>query len=108
MWLKTNFDMKNIDQGTEFGQDLRDFDAEIKAAKDARMRKNHEGIEALSLLTGFEIEKKSDYHWRLTKPGCKSLDVWPQGSKTRFLGFKNPVRYRHDLVGFLDKHFSCI
>jgi len=97
--------MKN--QGTEFGQDLRAFDAEIKAEKDKRMKANHEAIEALADIAGFEIEKKSDYHWRLTKTGFKTVDVWPQGSKTHFLGFKNRVMYRHDLAGFLDKHFSC-
>lgn len=99
--------MKDKYQGTEFGQDLRDFDAEIKAKKDARMKANHEAIESLSALAGFQIEKKSDYHWRLSREGFKTVDVWPQGSKTRFLGFQNPVKYRHDLIGFLDMHFSC-
>lgn len=99
--------MKQEYQGTEFGQDLRDFDAEIKAKKNARMRDNHAAIEAIAPAVGFQIEKKSDYHWRLTKDGFKTVDVWPQSGKTHFLGFKNRVAYRHDLIGFLDKHFSC-
>ena len=95
-----------MNQGTEFGQELREWDEEIKQKKRESLERNSGLIEAAAQNLGFSIEVKTTYHFRLTKDGYTTVDVWPQSSKTHFLGFKNAVKYRHDLSEFLDKHFS--
>ena len=87
---------------------MREWDDYFKAKKALRLESNSQLIEAAARALNFTIEIKSQYHWRLSKPGCATCDVWPQSGKTKFLGFANRVMVRHDLAGFLDKHFSCV
>lgn len=99
--------MKHGYQGTDFGEDLREWDAELKVERQNRLEVNQQIIEAAAQNLEFSIERKLETHWRLTKDGFVTVDVWPMSSKTKFLGFKNPVKYRHNLAAFLDLHFSC-
>ena len=85
---------------SEVGDDFKEYRASQKERRAKRLPIRHAEILALKL-KGYDIEKKSDYHFRINK--C--LDVWP--IHNRWHDIKNDRRGGYKSITiFVDNFFK--